>query len=130
MKLTRIRAGEDGESHFETLDLPLDTSQRRATSAWLTAAETAFGLSDALEEQDWHHAPRRQLVAVLSGILEIEVGDGSTARFGQGDTFIADDLTGRGHLTRDVQGPVRLLYVRLPNDLDLDAWIAAEGNAG
>lgn len=121
MKITRIRDVE-GESHFEEVDLPLDTSQRRATSVWMPASATAFGLSEALEPQDWHHAPRRQLVAVLSGVLEIEVGDGSTARFGPGETFIADDLAGQGHLTRDIEGPVCLLYVHLPDDLDLEAW--------
>jgi hypothetical protein len=122
MKLAHIRAGDDGESHFEELDLTLDTSQRRATSAVIAASGVAYGISEALEPQDWHHAPRRQLVAVLSGLLEIEVGDGSTRRFGVGETFIADDLTGRGHLTRDVEGPVRLLYVHLPDDVDLDGW--------
>ena len=124
MKITRIRTGNDGESHFEEMDLPLDTTQRRATSDWLPAIETAFGLSDALGPQDWHHAPRRQLVAVLSGIIEIEVGDGSTARFGPGDTFVADDLAGRGHLTRDIEGPVRLLYVHLSDELDFGGWTA------
>ena len=122
MKLTRIRAGDDGESHFEELDLPLDTTQRRATSDWLPGSETAIGVSEALGPQDWHHAPRRQLVAVLSGMLEIEVGDGSTARFGPGDAFVADDLAGRGHLTRDIEGPVRLLYVHLADQLDFGGW--------
>jgi hypothetical protein len=55
---------------------------------------------------------------VLSGVLEIEIGDGSRGRFGPGETFIADDLSGRGHLTRDLEGPVRLLYIHLPDDLD------------
>lgn len=122
MKLTRIRAGEDGESHFEDLDLPLDTTQRRATTVSLAATSVALGLSAALEPQDWHHAPRRQLVTVLEGVLEVEVGDGSKARFGPGDSFVADDLAGRGHLTRDLEGPVRLLYVHLPDDLDFTPW--------
>jgi len=126
VNLTRIRAGEDGESHFEELDLPLDTSQRRATSVALPATHVALGLSAALEPQDWHHAPRRQLVSVLQGVLEVEVGDGSKARFGPGDSFVADDLSGRGHLTRDLEGPVRLLYVHLPDELDFSQWSTAE----
>ncbi|HEX5369162.1 MAG TPA: hypothetical protein VFY10_07075 [Dehalococcoidia bacterium] len=123
MKLTRIYAGDDGESHFEDLDLPLDATQRRATSEAVPASTFAFGLSDSvLPPQDWHHAPRRQLVTVIAGRLEIEVGDGSTRRFGAGESFIADDLTGRGHLTRDVEGPVNLLYVHLRDDLDFSRW--------
>jgi hypothetical protein len=121
MKLPRIYTGDDNQSHFEELDLPM-SSERRATSQWLAGATTAFGESPALSPQDWHHAPRRQLVAVLSGALEIEVGDGSKRRFNTGDCFLADDLSGQGHRTSDVLGPVRLLYVELPLDLDPAQW--------
>ena len=123
MKLPRIYTGEDDRSHFEELDLPM-TAERRATSEWLSGALLAFGESPALPPQDWHHAPRRQIVAVLSGALEIEVGDGSKRRFGVGDCFLADDLSGQGHRTVDVEGPVRLLYVELPADLDPAQWRA------
>ncbi len=121
MKLARIYTGDDNQSHFEELELPMD-AQRRATSEWLEGAKVAFGESAALPRQDWHHAPRRQLVAVLSGALEIEVGDGSVRRFGTGDYFLADDLSGQGHQTTDVEGPVRLLYVELPPELDPTRW--------
>jgi hypothetical protein len=121
MKLPRIYVGDDNRSHFEDLTLPM-TAERRATSEWLSGATVAFGESPALEPQDWHHAPRRQLVAVLSGALEIEVGDGSRRRFGTGDCFLADDLTGQGHRTSDIEGPVRLLYAQLPEGLDPTQW--------
>lgn len=121
MKLTWIRTGDDEQSHFEEIDLPM-TADRRATTVWLGDATIAFGESPALEPQDWHHAPRRQLVTVLSGALEIEVGDGSKRRFGIGSSFLADDLTGQGHCTQDVEGPIRLLYVGLPMDLDPGQW--------
>lgn len=121
MKLPRIYTGEDNQSHFEELELPM-TADRRATSPWLDGAKTAFGESPALEPQDWHNAPRRQLVAVLSGALEVEVGDGTKRRFDVGDYFLADDLSGQGHRTTDVEGPVRLLYVELPADLDVARW--------
>jgi hypothetical protein len=124
MKLPRIYVGDDNKSHFEELDLPM-LPDRRATSEWLTGAAMAFGESPALPPQAWHHAPRRQLVAVLSGALEIEVGDGSKRRFGTGDFFLADDLAGQGHRTNDVEGPVRLLYVELPPDLDPTQWRTA-----
>jgi hypothetical protein len=122
MKLTRIYAGDDGQSHFEDLEMPMDESQRRATSDSIMATTAAFGVSAALPAQDWHHAPRRQLVAVLSGALEIRCGDGSTRRFNAGDVFMADDLAGQGHHTSDVGGPMRLLYVHLPGELDPTLW--------
>jgi quercetin dioxygenase-like cupin family protein len=122
MKITRIYAGDDGQSHFQDLDIPEDLTQRRATTDAIDAERVAFGLSPALPMQDWHHAPRRQLVAVLSGALEIEVAGGEKRRFNPGDCFIADDLAGRGHRTEDVSGPVRLLYVHLPDTTDFTPW--------
>ena len=122
MKLTRICTGSDNQSHFEELDLPLRPSGRRATSDPITTLGVGFSASDPLAPLDWHHAPRRQIVAVLSGAFEIEVGDGSKRHFGPGDAFLADDLAGQGHLTRDVGGPMRLLYIYLPDDFDPAPW--------
>ena len=52
---------------------------------------------------DWHHAPRRRYVVVLKGRFEVEVENGGTTRsFGLGDVLLAEDLTGKGHLTRAV----------------------------
>ena len=51
---------------------------------------------------DWHCAPRRQYSISLSGLAEIEVGDGTVARVGPGDVVLAEDLTGQGHVTRVV----------------------------
>ena len=48
---------------------------------------------------DWHPAPRRQYVILLSGQLEIGLGDGTKRVFGAGDVLLADDLPGRGHTT-------------------------------
>ena len=45
-------------------------------------------------------APRRQLVIILSGELEIETSDGNKRHFRPGDMFLADDTTGSGHISR------------------------------
>lgn len=51
---------------------------------------------------DWHPAPRRQYVIILSGQLEIGLGDGSIRQFGPGDARLVEDTTGKGHTTRVV----------------------------
>ena len=51
---------------------------------------------------DWHPAPRRQVVVILSGQLELELGNGEVRRFGPGDARIMEDTDGRGHTTRVV----------------------------
>lgn len=62
---------------------------------------------------DWHPAPRRQYVMTLSGQGEIEIGDGTVRRFGPGDVMLAEDVTGRGHITRVVGSQPRV-YVTIP----------------
>ena len=51
---------------------------------------------------DWHPAPRRQYVIIVSGQLEIGLGDGTTRRFGPGAARLVEDTTGQGHTTRVV----------------------------
>ena len=72
-------------------------------------------------ELDFHNAPRRQFVVNLSGTVEIEVGDGAKLQLHGGDILLADDVTGRGHITRDVEGPRHSLFIPLPEDFDVDA---------
>jgi hypothetical protein len=54
-------------------------------------------------------------VITLSGEAEIEIGDGTVRRFGPGDVMLAEDTTGRGHVTR-VVGDEPRLYVSVPID--------------
>ncbi len=126
MKLARIYTGEDNRSHFEDLDLPGEVSAEsgRTISAALAATGAAFGESPQQAPRGLHNAPRRQVVAVLSGGLEIECGDGSRRRFGSGDAFLADDLSGEGHKTRSL-GALRLLYVFVADDFDPAPWRTA-----
>jgi hypothetical protein len=65
-------------------------------------------------DYDWHNAPRRQYVITLTGWAEIEIGDGTTRRFGPGDILLAEDVTGRGHRSRGVgTEPRRSIFVTL-----------------
>jgi quercetin dioxygenase-like cupin family protein len=77
-------------------------------------------------DQDWHPAPRRQLVAVLSGALEVGTPDGQVRRFGPGDLFLADDVGTRGHTTRAIDGPVHVLFAPMPEGAETlwEPWSA------
>lgn len=48
----------------------------------------------------WHNEPRRQYLIILSGQMEVTVGDGTTRVLNVGDVMLAEDLTGRGHKIR------------------------------
>jgi len=120
MKITRFTTAPDGGSQFVEVDLAIDnastdawgnTSRRSATLPAQSAMVTE--MSEGLY-QDWHPASRRQLLFVLSGTLEIETSDGKKHRCSCGEVFLADDVGTRGHRSRTIGGPARVLFVHLP----------------
>ncbi len=124
MLVTRIYTGDDQRSHFEELDLPLTVSDVGSLSGPIAATQIFF--RDTAEagpaEWDYHVAPRRQFALHLAGRTEIEVADGECRTFGPGDLLLADDLTGEGHISREVEGPRLQVFVVLAADFDIDEW--------
>lgn len=115
MQVTRVYAGADGVSHFGALEFPLtDAGPIGWLSERLPATGVIFRETAADYDFDWHPAPRRQLVVLLDGAIEIEVGDGERRRFVGGDIVLVEDTAGRGHRTRTVDGrPRRSLFIAL-----------------
>jgi quercetin dioxygenase-like cupin family protein len=60
---------------------------------------------------DWHNAPRRQYGIQLEGEHEIEVGDGTKRLFRPGDILLAEDTTGRGHISRVLSSKLQKIVV-------------------
>ena len=102
MQSVRMYTGNDGQSHFEDLELPFDVLQE----AQRTDIQATSGIQFVYQPPgfviEMHPAPRRQYVITLQGQAELELGDGTTLRFGPGDLVLAEDLTGQGHVTRIV----------------------------
>lgn len=64
---------------------------------------------------DWHPAPSRRFVMVLSGRAEIEVGDVERRAFGPGSVVLVTDTKGRGHRTNALGNQdVFLVWVPVP----------------
>lgn len=91
----RMYTGDDGQSHYEEIDL----SQTPDWTSPLATEHIVFRTDPAGNFQDWHPAPRRQFVIILSGQLEIGFGDGTKRVFGPGDARLVEDTTGQGHTT-------------------------------
>ena len=100
--IVRIYTGNDGQSHFEDLHMPADEIQNITIQS---GANIVFRRFPADHFSDWHTAPRRQYIFILSGHMAIGIGHGTTRRFGPGDVVLADDLSGQGHTTRSVGEP-------------------------
>ena len=130
MKITRFYATENGESRFVEIDIPIELGQRDADGNTLRFSNSYASPNVRFAElpdgmvQNWHHAPARQIVVVLSGELEVGTTDGQTRRWHAGEAFLADDLTGKGHTTKTIGGPARLLFAPLPDGFDIKRWSA------
>ncbi len=115
MRITRLYTGNDGESHFEDMDIPFkdfDAGEKRSDT--VKATGIIFRETAADFNYEWHHAPCRQFVITLQGQAEIMVGDGTKRLFGPGDIMLAEDLTGHGHITRAINNQPRIsIFVTL-----------------
>jgi redox-sensitive bicupin YhaK (pirin superfamily) len=122
MKIVRFAAAPDGGSQFVEIEFPVDNA---STDAWghtarrsaILPAQSTMVTGNARR----HPASRRQLLFVLSGTLEVETSDGKKHRCSSGEVFLADDVGSRGHRTRTIGGPVRVLFVHLPPEANLGA---------
>ncbi|MBE7520358.1 MAG: hypothetical protein HS107_14050 [Thermoflexaceae bacterium] len=122
MRATRVFTGDDGRSHIEELEIPLVPGRYGALSELAPVEGVIFRVTPEGAELGFHNAPRRQFVITLEGVAEIECGDGTKRRFGPGDILLADDTTGQGHITREIEGPRRSLFLPLAADFDVAGW--------
>ena len=115
MRVTRIYTGDDGESHFEDVEVPLrDFGDLGRISDPVPVTGLMLREVDADYDFDFHTAPRRQYVVNLDAAVDIEVGDGTRRRIGAGEILLAEDTTGRGHRSIAVDGqPRRCLFIAL-----------------
>lgn len=115
MQITRLYTGDDGEAHFEDIEIPLeDAGDIGRLSQLQPATGIIFRETGPEYDYTWHPAPRRQYIIMLSGAVDVEIGDGTIRRFGPGTILLAEDTTGRGHISRAVDGqPRRSIFVTL-----------------
>jgi len=116
MAIIRIYTGPDGKSHFEDLVPRFEALGDKSERAELIAGSgIVVRRFEPKRSNPWHHAPGRAAVFTLSGAVDIEIGDGTVRRLGPGDILIAEDLTGQGHVTREVGPEPRVsIFVPLP----------------
>lgn len=115
-KIWRVYSGSNGQSRISEVPLAMqpfvDTEGAHGEATSMQSATgITFRVSPPGYVLGWHCAPRRQYSISLSGIAEIEVGDGTVARIGPGDVVLAEDLTGQGHITRVVGDQPRFYAV-------------------
>lgn len=103
----RIFADANGDTHMEDFEIafqprklfednpPLRLSHSFPTS-WCNICHVPSGMG----EVHWHNPPQRLLVLWLSGEVEFETSDGNVRRLPAGSVVLAEDTSGKGHISR------------------------------
>lgn len=126
MRCLRIYATPDGESHFDEINIP--------TAKWSVSPDTGpFDLSEdyqassicfaripaAMREVGFHAVPERTLAVRLDGAVEYETSDGEVPHVQAGNYVLIEDTHGKGHISRHSSEVQTVIWIRLPNGLDL-----------
>ena len=114
LSYVRLYSDENGITHFSDSSFPWTQNYGNVMMTDFFKAESV-GYFRALPgwSMDWHPAPRRQLVMVLEGAMEEEVGDGEKRIFEPGSILLVEDTEGKGHKTK-VIGQKDLVFVWVP----------------
>ncbi len=125
MRVVRIFTRDSGESAIEIREVPMTGAERSASETFgcdsIFCRETPEG-----HVQGLHNAPRRQLIFLTSGILELEASDGHRTLCLPGDLIFAEDVRGKGHITRSLRGTRGFVHVAVREDFDVSRWPLAE----
>jgi hypothetical protein len=122
MKYVRIYADQNGDSHFEDVEVamaltnfappapPVDVSPLMSSTnvGFLGFSAGWYGPS--------HPAPRRQFLFLLTGEGEVAVSDGEVRHFAPGSVVLLEDTSGKGHTTRNMSNDYAFVaVVQLPD---------------
>jgi hypothetical protein len=127
MKCLRIYATPDGESHFGEVEIPMTAKLTVAPGAkpfqvskrYLASGVEFTQIPAGMRQVDWHTVPARVLTVRLTGAVEYETSDGEVRHISAGEFVLVEDTHGKGHLSRHSSDEQTVLWIRLPDGLDL-----------
>jgi hypothetical protein len=120
--VVRVYTGEDGESHIEDLEVPMDEVSRGLMSQLFALQGIVFRESDFDGPLPFHTARCRHFCVPIVGSFEIECGDGTRRLIGPGTIMLGEDTTGRGHASIECDVPRQTLFLPVPDDFDTSRW--------
>jgi hypothetical protein len=104
--ITRFFTGPDGLTHAEEIDVKF--APGGGVYNLLSNSGAQIRRTPPGRENGYHTASRRQYVITLSGHAELVLSGGQTIQVGPGSIELAEDLTGKGHITRTVGNEDRI----------------------
>jgi len=106
--VTRMYTGSDNLTHVEEVEAPFARVGTRDVAQLMKITGAEIHRNPVGTVNDWHTAPQRQYVITLSGRGELEVAGGKKVSVEPGHIELAEDLTGKGHITRTVGSEDRI----------------------
>ena len=108
MKIHRLYADKNGESHFQDVEVEYaETTRAGRLSKRIPATGIIFREVQPEYDLDWHPAPRRQYIINLDAGVQITASDGEMRRIGAGEVILVEDTWGRGHRSKALEGKLR-----------------------
>jgi uncharacterized cupin superfamily protein len=111
MKLASINVDDQGFSYFSEVEsADKDDKERVMDVAYWQLWQTQPG-----HFVDFKPTEEPKCVVMMSGKLEITVSAGEKRYFSRGDTFLMQDISGKGHATRTIGAePCTAMVITMP----------------
>ena len=108
MRIHNLYEDEDGQSHFRDIEVEwFEEGRGGKLSERLPATGIIFRQVPPTYELDWHSAPRRQYIINLDAGVQITASDGEARIIGAGEVVLVEDISGKGHLSKAIDGQLR-----------------------
>jgi hypothetical protein len=108
MRIHNLYTDAQGQSHFRDIEVEWAEEGRAGKlSKRLPATGIIFREVQPDYDLDWHPAPRRQYIINLDAGVQITASDGEARVIGAGEVILVEDTTGKGHLSKAVEGKIR-----------------------
>ena len=121
LKYHHFYSDAQGESHLDEVEVKQTLSQAAPpappilVSAFNPASQWGFFSAPVGWFGDWHPAPARQFMILLSGAVDVMASDGGVLKMRPGDIVLLEDTWGRGHRSTNVSdGASHYFVTRLP----------------
>ena len=108
MRIHNIYVDDAGETHWRDIEVEwVEERNGSKLSKRLPATGIIFREVPPTYDLDWHPAPRRQYIINLDAGVQITASDGESRTIAAGEVILVEDTTGKGHLSKAVEGKVR-----------------------
>jgi hypothetical protein len=108
MRIHNIYVDAGGETHWRDIEVQwVEERNGSKLSARLPANGIIFRETGGDYDLSWHPAPRRQYIINLDGGVRITASDGEAREIGAGEVILAEDISGKGHLSKSIGGKMR-----------------------